>query len=127
MKIPNDSVLINDGHKRHAPKPEDIHLLFITPGDNMRWIRQANERDSLFIPICLKSIRSVWANGENIRAAASEQTIFISEARQLRAAVWSEKAAQENQYNRFAAIIRKADETSIGIFEFKFGRRFAWV
>ena len=51
---------------------------------------------------------------------------MIPHARQLRAAIWSHKTAQEGKYNRFAsAKTGKTDAISVYVFEFKVGGEFA--
>ena len=89
MSIANEPILIDDGHKRHAPQLKDIDLLFITFCDNMRRVRKTNKWDLLLIPIRSKSVQSIGANGENLCAAARKFCVIIAQARQLRAAIWS--------------------------------------
>ena len=68
-------------------------------------VRQADERDLLILPIPLEDGGCVRAHGKDFRAATRELSVLIPQARQLRAAVGSHKAAQEGEHYRFAAKI----------------------
>lgn len=68
-------------------------------------VGQADERNMLTVPVLLKGIEGIWSHGKDFHAAAEKFTVLITQARQLRAAVGSHKAAQESQYNGLASII----------------------
>jgi hypothetical protein len=86
---------IDDTIQGHAAEFEELDLLAIDPGNRMIWIGQSDERNSLLLPILFESRGNVGTNSNNHGAMARELFIFISQARQLRAAVRSHKAAQE--------------------------------
>ena len=66
---------------------------------------QPNERNMLIAPVLFKGRRRIGSNGKDLHSAIYKLIILISQARQLRAAIRSHKAAQECKYNRLAAEI----------------------
>jgi len=105
MSIPNHSIRVHNTDQRHTAKFEQLDLLFISVGYRVTWVGQADKRKPFFAPILAEGIGLIRADGENLRAAARELIVIIAQARQLRAAVRSKKAAQKSQDNSAAAVI----------------------
>ena len=80
-------------------------------------VGQTDERDSLIRPILLERHYGVRSQRENHSAAACKLIMLITQARQLRAAIRSHKAAQERKHDRFtSAKTGKADGISVYVF-----------
>ena len=127
MSITDHAVRIHHTDERHTSQLEKIHFLPITRRHLMIRIRQANKRKFFFAPIFAELIISIGTDRKNLRAAACELFILITQARQLRAAIWSHEAAQERQHYRLAAIIGKTNQFFIYILKFELNRRFARI
>ena len=90
---------IDHAVQRHAPQLEDIDLLPVGSRYRVVGVRQADEGDTLIPPILLEDGRWVGPHSKNLNAAAGKFFVFISQARQLRAAVRSHETAQEREHN----------------------------
>jgi hypothetical protein len=66
---------------------------------------QSNKRNALFHPILLKRYGYVGPYSQNFDTSTCKLFVLISQARQLRAAVRSHKAAQESKHHRPAAVL----------------------
>ena len=122
MYVADVTLPVDDVHKRHAPKSEEADLLAIFDCNEMFRIRQADKRDVLLFPILSKGSLGVWTNGKYFRPALLEFFILIPDARQRRAAIWSQEPTQEVQHDRlFSAIIRKSYKPSMKVFYLKVG------
>lgn len=89
------SIGIHNTIERHTTELEQIHFLSVQQGNLMFNVRQANEGNRFITPILLKGRGRIRANSQNLDTAAFELTISITQARQLRATIWSHKATQE--------------------------------
>ena len=69
-------------------------------------VGQANEGNVFIFPEALKLFQGIWPDRQNDCPALSELLIFITQARQLRAAVGSHKAAQKIKDDRFTTKLR---------------------
>src|SRR5690349_4973010 len=87
-------------------------------------IGQANERNVFVLPILLKDRDLAGTHSQNLYPSPGELFIFIPQARQLRAAIWSHEPTQERKEDRFTAKIRKMDEVSLHILKLKLRREF---
>ena len=94
---------IDDAIQRHSSQLEEIHFLPVYPCYGMARVRQADKRNLLIHPILLEHGQCIRTDSQNFHAAVFELFVSIPQARQLRAAVRSHKAAQKCQYNRLAA------------------------
>lgn len=93
------AVGINDAVERHAPKLEQVDFLLVHSGNGIVRVGHANEWNILFLPIVPKRFRCIGPNGEQDRSSGRELGIRIAEARQLRAAMYSDKPAQKRKHN----------------------------
>lgn len=84
-------------------------------------VGQANERNIFIFPETLKLIRVIRPDRQNDYAAFSKLLIFITQARQLRAAIGSHEAAQKIKYDRSPAKFRKTNVVALYIIQFKIG------
>jgi hypothetical protein len=100
---------IDNGDERHAAQLEDVDLLLVTLRNGVTGIRQTNERDLLCSPIRAERNSGVGTYCQHNGTAAREDVIVIPQARQLRAAVWSEESAQKGQNDRLATIVSQPD------------------
>ena len=89
------SIGVHDAIERHTAKLEQVHFLPVQQGNLMFGVGQADEGNRFIPPILLKGPRQIGANCQNLHPAALELIISIAQARQLRAAIRSHKAAQE--------------------------------
>ena len=86
---------IENAIQRHPSQLEQIDLLPVRPGDQVVRVGQAYKGDILILPVLPKHASLIGSDGQDFRAAAGELFIFITPARQLRAAVRSHEPAQE--------------------------------
>ena len=107
--ITQDSISINHHHEGHAPQFEEVHLLFVAQGHLVIGIGQSDKRQVLCPPIHRERRRPIRADGEDLGPSTCELRIVVAKARQLRAAVWSEEAAQKCEDDGPATEIREAD------------------
>ena len=121
MGIADAAVFVHDAHQRHTTEFEEADLLPIQRRDAMFGVGEANEGNLFFGPVLLEGDFGVWTNGKDLRAATFEFFVFVTQARQRRAAVRSGKAAQEIQKHRLAVKVREANMAAAQIFDFKFG------
>ena len=63
---------------------------------------QTYKRNPFIVPVLLERRQRIRTDSQNLHAAAHELIVSITQARQLRAAVWSLKAAQECEYDWLA-------------------------
>lgn len=127
MNIADKPIRIYNADQWHSAKFKNVDLLFVAPRHRMIRIWQPDKWKFFRVPIRTKSTRSIRPDSENFRTAACKLRVINTQARQLRAAIWSEKAAQESQHNRFTAKIRKSDGIFVNIVEFEFKGGFARV
>ena len=97
---------IDDTIYRHTSQLEEIHFLPVLSGHRMVGVWQTNKRNVLFRPILLKRCGYIGPYSQNFDPSTCKLFVFISQARQLRAAVRSHKAAQEGKNHRLALKIR---------------------
>ena len=90
---------IDDTVQRHPPQLKEIDFLAICSRHGVVGIRQADERNFFLIPILLEDRECVRANRQDLRTVACETSIPITQARQLRAAIRSHKAAQKRKHH----------------------------
>lgn len=122
MDETNSSRSVHDAIQGHAPKFEEIHFLFVEPGNDMIRIGQTDERQVFAIPIGFESSSMIGSHRHDLRAARFELIVIIPEARQLRAAERSGKTAQKREEHRLAfENYRKTDRIPIHIIQFEVG------
>jgi hypothetical protein len=97
---------IDDTIQGHSPQFEQIHFLPVRPGNGMIRIGQTDERHPFIPPILLKNGRPLGSDRQDLYPTARKETISITQARQLRAAVRSHETAQEGKHHRLAAKFR---------------------
>lgn len=103
MRIPDIPFCVDDTVQWHAAQLEQIHFLPVHSRNGMIGVRQADKGNPLIFPILFEGRRLIGSNSQDFYPAALELSITVSQARQLRAAVWSHKAAQESQHDRLAS------------------------
>lgn len=106
MGILDQALGIDHCHEWHATQLEQVDLLPVQAGDFVLGIRDPDERNALGTPVPAKFAGAVRADGDHFCCPAGELRIVVSQARQLRAAIRSGKAAQKGQHNDMAAKIR---------------------
>ncbi len=102
MCVTNQSLAIDDGHKRHAPQFEQVDFLTVLQRNPVAGIGQSDEPKPLGPPVCFKGFRSIGTDRKDLGASPRELIVIVPQARQLRAAVGSEKAPEERQDQRLA-------------------------
>lgn len=112
---------IQDTIQRHASPLKEIDFLLKQPRNFMFGIGQANERNVFILPKTLKLREVIWPDCQNDCRAFSELLIFITQARQLRAAIGSHEAAQKIKYDRSPAKFRKTNAVALYILQLKIG------
>lgn len=63
----------------------------------MLGVGQANVRQVVFCPIAAIGVGAVGADGKDFRVTRGEGRVIIAQAREMGAAVWSHKPAQEDE------------------------------
>ena len=84
-------------------------------------VRKSNKWNSLILPILFEDHCRIGSHGQDHYAATDKLFIFIAQARQLRAAVRSHKAAQERQNHRLPVKVREPNAITLDIFQVKIG------
>ena len=87
------AMAVNDRDQRHPSKLEYIDLLLVTRSHRVPRIGQTNKRELLRAPIQAEGGSRVGTDCDHLCPAAGELVITVPQARQLRAAVRSQKAA----------------------------------
>jgi hypothetical protein len=86
----------------------------------MFWVGQANKWQSLVRPVTGKGFGAIGANRQDNRVTRGEGRKIVAQAREMCAAIRSEKPAQEDQYNVFLALkLGKPDGIAIDIGKFE--------
>jgi hypothetical protein len=112
----NESPAVDDGVQGHPPEFEQIDFLFVGSGNPLVRVGQAGKGKLVLSPKVDKSFPGIRADRQDFRVPRGELCIPISQARQLRPAVRSKKAAQESQHDNFLpAEIGQAYSMSIQI------------
>lgn len=114
---------IHNAVQGHASQLEEIHFLPVDQGNPVLGIGYADEWDPFIAPVLLERRGWVRTDRQNFHTPAFELIISIAQARQLRAAIRSHKAAQKCQQDRSPAKLRQPDPMSINVFRLKIGRR----
>ena len=90
----------------------------------MTGVRQTDKGDVFIRPILSEGGQRIRANGQDLSATPLELFIHIPQARQLRAAIGSHKAAQERQHHGPPPKIGQTSAIALYIFKFNFGGKF---
>lgn len=93
------TIQVYNAIQRHTPKFEEIDFLLVHQCDLMLWIRNADEWQIVFAPIFLEGFQSIRPNGNDLNIAGCKVGMVLTQARQLRTAVWSHKSAQKIKQN----------------------------
>lgn len=104
MCITDTALRVYNAKQGHASPFKKIHLLSVNRGNMMQWVGQARERQILFLPIALKFSQAIRPKRKNQHTALNKLCILIAQARQRRAAVRSQEAAQKVQNNNFVFV-----------------------
>jgi hypothetical protein len=97
MRIPNDTVTIENRYQRHPSEFEQVDLLAVHEGNPMFRVWQSHKRKSFDPPVQTESCRSIRTDHNDLRIPFHELLIVVPQARQLRAAVRSKKSAEKGQ------------------------------
>ena len=119
MSITDMTFGVHDAVQWHSSKFKKIDFLFIKVRDFMFGIGQANKRNVFILPKALKLLEVIRPDRQNDCTAFNELLIFITQARQLRAAVRSHKAAQKIKDDGSAVKLRQANALALYIIQFK--------
>jgi len=122
MSITDMTFGVHDAVQWHSSKFKKIDFLFIEARDFMFGIGQANKRNVFILPKALKLLDVIRPDRQNDCTAFNELLIFITQARQLRAAVRSHKAAQKIKDDGSAVKLRQANAPALYIIQFKIRR-----
>ena len=127
MCEPDHPLCIDDYDQRHAAQLEYVDLLSVSLCDIVVGIRQADEGQALLTPISAKGICCIRTDSQYLGAPDREFDVIIPQARQLRAAIWSEKPTQEREHNVPAPIVRKTNESAVCVAKLKIRSALAGV
>ena len=108
----------------HSSQLKEIHFLLIHSGNRMPGIGQADKWDLFILPILLKGRGRIRAHCQDNRIAVCEFFVLITQARQLRTAIGSHKAAQEGQHHGPPAKIGQTLAIAFYIFKLKIRSKF---
>ena len=97
---------VYDAVQGHTSQLEKVNFLPVGPRHRMSRVGKSYEWNFFVPPVLLEHRQLVWSNRQDFRSVVGKQPISIPQARQLRATVWSHKAAQEREHNRLAAKLR---------------------
>jgi hypothetical protein len=118
----NLAFFINHHQRRDAPQFEQVNFLSIKIGDDMLGVRQTNEGQVFNFPVTHKRFGAIGADCQNDRVTRGEGRKIIAQAREMSAAVRSQKPAQEDQNDiLLPCILRKAYCITVYIGKFKIG------
>lgn len=120
MLITHLAFSVDQHQRRNTPKLEQVDFLSIKIGNDMFRIGQADKWQMFVFPVTHKRFGAVGANGQDNRVTRGEGRKIIAQAREMSAAVRSQKSAQENQNDIFASFeLRKTHHGAIHISKFK--------
>ena len=105
MCVLDGTVAIKNGHQRHPPKFEQVDLLAVQQSDSMLRIWQSDKWQSLCPPVQTKDLRPIRSNRKYLHIPPHKRLIVVSQARQLRAAVWSKESAEKRQHDWPAPVV----------------------
>jgi hypothetical protein len=118
---------VDYAHEWHATEFKYIDFLFVPTRDGVILIGQADKREFFHTPIKAECARTIRPNGKDFYSTTCILTIIISQARQLRATVGSEKSSQKSKHNIPASIIHEANRVPMVIGQLKLRRRFTGI
>lgn len=124
MGISDITFAIHNAIQRHTSPLEEIHFLLVHSCNRMFGIGQADKGNLFILPVLLKCRTGIRANRHDQHITICEFFVFITQARQLRAAIGSHKAAQERKHDWPAAQSRETHMISLHIIQFKIRSRF---
>ncbi len=103
MSIADLAFFINHKNCGHAPELQQVHFLVIAVSHLGFYIRAADERQLLFLPIFSESVGAIGSQGNDFDFPFLKLTVVLAQLRQMFAAVGSHKAAHQYQNDVFAA------------------------
>jgi hypothetical protein len=124
MGITDIAPAVHNTIQRHTAPLEEIHFLLVHSCNRMFGIRQADKGNLFILPVLLECHTGIRANRQDQHIAICEFFVPITQARQLRAAVGSHKAAQERKHDGPAAKSRQTYVIPLHVLKFKIGSRF---
>lgn len=124
MGITDIAPAIHNTIQGHSSQLKEIYLLPVHSGNRMFWIRQADKGNLFILPVLLECRTGIRANRQDQHIAVCEFFMLITQARQLRAAVGSHKAAQEGQHHGPPAKIGQTPAIAFYIFKLKIRSKF---
>jgi hypothetical protein len=127
MSKPDKSMRIYHTYERHPAKFKDIDFLFILSGHCMIRVGQTDKREFFRFPIETESTRLIRPDSQYFNSPVCELVITISQARQLRAAVRSEKASQKGKHYWLSTIFQEADSVPLYIGQLELWCRFSRI
>lgn len=120
MRKTDIPLFVDDAVQRHAPEFEQVHLLAVHARHPVIGVGQTNEGNPLVLPIPFEGLGVVRPDRNDHGIAPHKALMVLPQTRQLRAAVRSHEAAQEDKHHRPAsAKIRKADKVPLYIGQFE--------
>ena len=105
MNIADIPVGIDDAIHGHAPELEEIDLLPVHLCNTIVRVRHSDKWDALPLPIPLEGLKGIWTHCKKFCPTIDKACICIAKARQLRAAMRSEKTAQKGKQDGLLFIV----------------------
>ncbi len=101
MLVANLAGFVYEEHRGDAAKFEQVPFLPVQVGDAMFGVGQAGVGEIVFFPIAAVAVGAVGAYGQDFRVTRGKGRVVVAQAREVGAAVWSQKAAQKDQDDIF--------------------------
>jgi hypothetical protein len=103
MRVANATLLIDDQESRHPPKFEQVDLLLVLISHGMAGVGQPDEGQAFALPVAPEDRQVIRLNCQDRRVTRGKGREVVSQAGEMRAAVGSKEAAQEDQNDVFVA------------------------
>lgn len=103
----------------HSSQLKEIHFLPVHSCNRTFGVRQTDKWNLFILPVSLKCRKCIRTNRQDHRVTVPELLMLITQARQLRAAVGSHKAAQECEQHGSSLEIGQASEVALHVFQFE--------
>jgi hypothetical protein len=116
------ATLIHQHQRRDAPQLENVPFLTVDIRNLVAGIGQADKWDAVFSPIEAVGFGAIRADTNNFRVTRGEGRVIIAQAREMSAAIRSQKPAQEYEDNMSTVlVICEAYSFAIEVIKFEVG------
>jgi hypothetical protein len=122
MLVTDAALFIHKQQRRDTPQLENVPFLSVDVSYFMVRVRQTDKRDAVFAPIEAVGLGAIRTDADDFRVTRGEGRIIAAQAREMGAAIGSQKTAQKNKDDVFPAlVICKAYGFAVEVIKFEIG------